>query len=145
MRYSRPPHPAANVRDDRETPLCVGRDGMGIKVIWGRRQVKFCNSENKSCSQPAVGAIMAVATWLQAFKLAGPAMAQHQVTHQKDGLAGRCPVAAVADDETLLTQLKKAITEATRTHGYVECRAMRGWLLGIESVLDRTAGLITSI
>jgi hypothetical protein len=57
----------------------------------------------------------------------------------------RCPVAAVADDETLLTQLKKAITEATRTHGYVECRAMRGWLLGIESVLDRTAGLITSI
>jgi hypothetical protein len=23
----RPPHPAAYVRDDRETPLCVGRDG----------------------------------------------------------------------------------------------------------------------
>jgi len=26
---TRPPHPAANVRDDRETPLCVGRDGGG--------------------------------------------------------------------------------------------------------------------
>jgi hypothetical protein len=25
----RPPHPAPNVRDDHETPLCVGRDGGG--------------------------------------------------------------------------------------------------------------------
>jgi hypothetical protein len=29
------------VRDDREPPLCVGRDGVCIKVIWVRRQVKF--------------------------------------------------------------------------------------------------------
>jgi hypothetical protein len=28
-RRLRPPHPAADVRDDHETPLCVGRDGGG--------------------------------------------------------------------------------------------------------------------
>src|SRR4051812_14710033 len=27
----RPPHPVPNVRDDRETPLCVGRDGGSSK------------------------------------------------------------------------------------------------------------------
>jgi len=26
----RPPHPVPNVRDDRETPLCVGRDGGSV-------------------------------------------------------------------------------------------------------------------
>ncbi len=50
--------------------------------------------------------------------------------------------AAGADDSTLLAQFKKAITEATRTHGYVEYRNMRGWAQGIESVLDRIADLI---
>jgi uncharacterized Zn finger protein len=50
--------------------------------------------------------------------------------------------AATSDDETLLAQFKKAITDATRTHGYVEYRKMRGWVQGIESVLDRVAGLI---
>src|SRR5216683_1360671 len=30
----RPPHPAPNVRDDRETPLCVGRDGGVLELIW---------------------------------------------------------------------------------------------------------------
>ena len=29
-RQSRPPHPAANVRDGRETPLWMGRDGILI-------------------------------------------------------------------------------------------------------------------
>ncbi len=52
--------------------------------------------------------------------------------------------AAVADDETLFAQFKKAITEATRTHGFVEYRKMRGWVEGIESALDRIAGLIES-
>jgi uncharacterized Zn finger protein len=52
--------------------------------------------------------------------------------------------AAGADDTTLLAQFKKAITEATRTHGYVEYRKVRGWVQGIESVLDRIAGLIES-
>jgi hypothetical protein len=33
-RQPRPPHPAANVRDDRETPLWVGRDGNDIHLIW---------------------------------------------------------------------------------------------------------------
>ena len=32
--YQRPPHPVPNVRDDRETPLCVGRDGGDIELIW---------------------------------------------------------------------------------------------------------------
>jgi hypothetical protein len=31
------------VRDDRETPLCVGRDGSDIEVIWvGRESEYFC-------------------------------------------------------------------------------------------------------
>jgi uncharacterized Zn finger protein len=51
-------------------------------------------------------------------------------------------VAAASDDKTLLVQFKKAITEATRTRGYVEYRKMPGWVQGIESVLDRIAGLI---
>jgi uncharacterized Zn finger protein len=52
--------------------------------------------------------------------------------------------AAGADDTTLLAQFKKAITEATRTHGHVEYRKVRGWVQGIESVLDRIADLIES-
>src|SRR5258708_49714 len=39
----RPPHPAAYVRDDRETPLCVGRDGDISEVICARtKQEYFC-------------------------------------------------------------------------------------------------------
>jgi uncharacterized Zn finger protein len=53
-------------------------------------------------------------------------------------------VTASADDKTLLVQFKKAITEATRTHGFVEYRKMRDWVQGIESVLDRIAGLVAS-
>jgi uncharacterized Zn finger protein len=52
--------------------------------------------------------------------------------------------AAIADDETLFAQFKKAVTEATRTHSFVEYRKVRGWVQGIESVLDRIAGLIES-
>jgi hypothetical protein len=33
----RPSHPVPNVRDDRETPLCVGRDGGSSKVDLGLR------------------------------------------------------------------------------------------------------------
>lgn len=68
------------------------------------------------------------------------------------GLAERDPLllkklelsAAVdaADDKTLFAQFKKAVTEATRTGGFVEYRKMRGWVQGIESVLDRIAGLV---
>src|SRR5260370_39907119 len=50
--------------------------------------------------------------------------------------------AATADDKTLFAQFKKAITEATRTRGFVEYRNMRDWVRGIESVLDRIAGLV---
>jgi hypothetical protein len=31
----RPPHPVPYVRDDRETPLCVGRDGVGYRGDLG--------------------------------------------------------------------------------------------------------------
>ena len=50
--------------------------------------------------------------------------------------------AAAADDKTLFAQFKKAITDATRTHGYVEYREMRYWVEGIDRVLDRIAGLV---
>jgi uncharacterized Zn finger protein len=50
--------------------------------------------------------------------------------------------AATADDKTLFAQFRKAITEATRTGGYIEYGEMREWVKRIESVLDRIAGLI---
>jgi hypothetical protein len=53
-------------------------------------------------------------------------------------------VAADADDTTLLAHFKKSITEVTRTLGYVEYPKMRGWVQGIESVLDRIAALVES-
>src|ERR1700687_2459437 len=34
----RPPHPVPYVRDDRETPLCVGRDGGGYRSDLGQRR-----------------------------------------------------------------------------------------------------------
>jgi hypothetical protein len=37
----RPSHPAPYVRDDRETPLCVGRDGEDEEVIWLRSEPKY--------------------------------------------------------------------------------------------------------
>ena len=47
---------------------------------------------------------------------------------------------AATDDKTLLAQFKKAITGATRTHGFVEYRKMRSWVQGVESVVDRLRG-----
>jgi hypothetical protein len=38
MRHPRPPHPEPYVRDDRETPLCVGRDDETMEVIWVKRE-----------------------------------------------------------------------------------------------------------
>src|SRR6478672_12542007 len=35
-RCPRPPHPVPYVRDDRETPLCVGRDGEASKSDLGQ-------------------------------------------------------------------------------------------------------------
>src|SRR3979490_1358341 len=37
----RPPPPVPYVRDDRETPLCVGRDGRVLKLIWVRREAEY--------------------------------------------------------------------------------------------------------
>ena len=37
-RRSRPPHPAPNVRDDREAPLLWRRDARILLLIWGRDQ-----------------------------------------------------------------------------------------------------------
>ena len=38
QRRPRPSHPLPYVRDDRETPLCVGRDGEDMQVIWVKRK-----------------------------------------------------------------------------------------------------------
>jgi uncharacterized Zn finger protein len=53
-------------------------------------------------------------------------------------------VTAAADDATLLAQFKKAITDATRTHGYVEYSKMHGWVQRIDGLLDQIAGLVES-
>jgi uncharacterized Zn finger protein len=50
--------------------------------------------------------------------------------------------AATADDETLFAQFKKAITDATRTHGFIEYRNVRAWAETVQSLLDRIANLI---
>jgi hypothetical protein len=42
----RPSHPLPYVRDDRETPLCVGRDGDDEEVIWVKWEQKyFCKED----------------------------------------------------------------------------------------------------
>jgi uncharacterized Zn finger protein len=51
---------------------------------------------------------------------------------------------ATADDQTLFAQFKKAITEVTRTGGFVEYREARDWAETIQRVLDRVANLIES-
>jgi uncharacterized Zn finger protein len=51
---------------------------------------------------------------------------------------------ATADDQTLFVQFKKAITEATRTHGFVEYREARAWAAKIEHVLEQIEALIQS-
>ncbi len=44
------------VRDDREPPLCVGRDAVDIKLIWVRRQAKFLKFRNIISGRIPVGA-----------------------------------------------------------------------------------------
>jgi uncharacterized Zn finger protein len=51
---------------------------------------------------------------------------------------------ATADNQTLFVQFKKAITEATRTHGFVEYREARAWAAKIERVLEQIEALIQS-
>jgi uncharacterized Zn finger protein len=52
--------------------------------------------------------------------------------------------AATADDQTLFVQFKKAITEATRTHGFVDYREARAWAAKIERILEQIEALIQS-
>jgi hypothetical protein len=49
---------------------------------------------------------------------------------------------ATADDQTLFVRLKKAITEAARTHGFIEYREARVWAEQIEHLLDQVASLV---
>jgi hypothetical protein len=35
-----------NVRDDRETPLSVGRDAMFMTLIWGKRKAKYFSAKD---------------------------------------------------------------------------------------------------
>lgn len=46
------------------------------------------------------------------------------------------------DDETLFTRFKAAITEATRTSGYIEYRQMRAWAANVEAILAHLEGMI---
>lgn len=46
-----------------------------------------------------------------------------------------------ADDKALTALIRKAITDATRTRGFVEYREARDWAKGVERVLDRVAHL----
>ena len=41
----RPPLPAPNVRDDRDTPLLWARDGGVVGVIWGEREAEYFSRE----------------------------------------------------------------------------------------------------
>ena len=50
--------------------------------------------------------------------------------------------AATADDQELFVQFKKAITAATRTHGFVEYGEARAWAEKIEHLLDQLASLV---
>jgi hypothetical protein len=42
----RPPLPAPNVRDDRDTPLLRARDGRVVRVIWGQREAEYFSRED---------------------------------------------------------------------------------------------------
>jgi hypothetical protein len=60
-RHPRPPHPAAYVRDDRETPLCLGRDDFALFLFLPNGKAKnFCrrdwtrNSENSPPGKSAI-------------------------------------------------------------------------------------------
>jgi hypothetical protein len=64
---ARPPHPALNVRDDREAPLERVQDGANDAVICGWRQVCFCKSEHVSCGKLARRAVCA---WLACMRCA---------------------------------------------------------------------------
>src|SRR6267154_5454863 len=42
----RPPHPIPYVRDDRETPLCAGRDGQSSRGDLGVRKPKYFGKQD---------------------------------------------------------------------------------------------------
>src|SRR5260370_36705753 len=46
------------------------------------------------------------------------------------------------DESTVIAEFKKDMTEATRTHGYVEYRMTRDWVRGIETLLDRISSMV---
>ena len=46
-----------------------------------------------------------------------------------------------ADDKTLAASLRKAITDATRTRGFVDYYRAPGWAAGVESALDTLAAI----
>ncbi|AVM76174.1 SWIM zinc finger family protein [Magnetospirillum gryphiswaldense] len=49
---------------------------------------------------------------------------------------------AAEDEKTVLSRLRKAITDATRTGGFVHYREAASWADDVESVLDPVAGLV---
>jgi hypothetical protein len=51
---------------------------------------------------------------------------------------------AADDDKTVLSRLRKAITDATRTGGFVHYREAAAWADGVEAVFDHIAGLVSA-
>jgi hypothetical protein len=51
----RPPHPAPNVRDDRETSLFIGHGtARNVRVIWGFDQLRHNGTTGKSGMSPEI-------------------------------------------------------------------------------------------
>jgi uncharacterized Zn finger protein len=62
-----------------------------------------------------------------------------ELAERDTALLRRLELATVADDEddkALVTRFRKAITEATRTSGFVEYGDVRAWAQGVQTVLD---------
>jgi hypothetical protein len=74
---------------------------VGPSARWTRRRFSdFLGPDQREGQMLKILTLMAVATWLLVFNLTEPAMAQagHQVTHQKGGFSGRCPVGTCANN-----------------------------------------------
>lgn len=53
-------------------------------------------------------------------------------------------VTAADDDKTVLSRLRKAVTDATRTGGFVHYREATAWAEGVDAVLDHVVGLVSA-
>ena len=74
-RHPRPPHPEPYVRDDRETPLGVGRDDGNLKVIWVAHEQKyFCERDSTEEANQSMSAMLRWRPMLSSAKIARSAI-----------------------------------------------------------------------